>query len=164
MLYVLEGVVLLFEPRSGAWFYLVYSLFAGAVILTLVALRGLHSWHRGRSGRLGLAGFCASSIGLGCLAVTAVVRVATGRELLDPVFILGFLVVGVGYLLLCVVILKAGVLPRWSAPLPLVGVVGAILLRDKYGAGVVMGVAWALMGYVLVTGAREGGTGVETAT
>ena len=37
-------------------------------------------------------------------------------------------------------ILKAGVLSRWSAPLPLVGVVGAILMQDKYGAGVVMGV------------------------
>jgi hypothetical protein len=150
-LYGLLGVILLFEPRSGAWFYVVYSLFAGAAPLTFVTLRGLHLSHRGRDRRLGLAGFSVSSIGLGFLAVTAVVRVATGRELLDPVFALGFLLAGVGYLLFGIAVLKAGVLPCWSAFLPLAGVVGAVVLQDKDGAGIVMGGVWALLGCVLIT-------------
>src|SRR5262245_41850224 len=150
-LYCLLGVILLFEPRSGGWFYLVYSLFAGAVLLTRVTLRGLHASHRGRDRRLGRVGFSISSVGLSLLAVTAVLRVVTGREVLDPIFALGFLLAGLGYLLFGVAALKARVLPRWSAFLPLAGVVGAVLLQDKHGAGISMGVVWALLGYVLMS-------------
>ena len=150
-LYCLLGVILLFEPRSGGWFYLVYSLFAGAALLTLATLRGLHSSHHGRDRRLGRVGFSISSVGLCFLAITSVLRVATGREVLDPVFAFGFLLAGLGYVLFGVAAFKARVLPRWSAFLPLSGVVGAVLLQDKHGAGISMGVVWALLGYVLIS-------------
>ncbi len=155
VLYFIQGVILLFEPRSGGWLYVVYSLFAAAVVLTFLALRGLHAWQRGRDGRFGLTGFYISSIGLGFLAVTALVRIASGREPLDVLFALGFLLAIVGYLLFGVASLRAAMLPRWSAPLPLLGAIGAIVLQDKHGAGILMGVVWALLGFVLVRGARE---------
>ena len=149
-LYGLEGVILLFEPRSGRWFYVVYSAFAGATALTVVAVRGLHRVQRGRDGRLGIAGAWISTIGLTCLAVTAVVRVISGQELLDSVFIVGFLLALLGYIVVGVAIVRARVLPRWSASLPALGVVGAVLLQDKHGAGVMMGVVWVLLGLMLV--------------
>lgn len=155
VLYFVEGVILLFEPRSGGWLYVVYSLFAAAVVLTFFALRGLHGWQRGGDGRLGQTGFYISSSGLGFLAVTALVRIASGREALDVVFALGFLLAIVGYLLFGLASLRAAMLPRWSAPLPLLGAIGAIVLQDKHGAGILMGVVWALLGLVLVRGARE---------
>jgi hypothetical protein len=155
VLYFIQGVILLFEPRSGGWLYVVYSLFAAAVVLTFLALRGLHALQRGRDGRLGVTGFYISSIGLGFLAVTALVRIASGREPLDALFALGFLLAIVGYLLFGVASLRAAMLPRWSAPLPLLGAIGAIVLQDKHGAGILMGVVWALLGFVLVRGARE---------
>jgi len=65
VLYFIQGVILLFEPRSGGWLYVVYSLFAAAVVLKFLALPGLHAWQRGRDGRLGLTGVYVSSIGLG---------------------------------------------------------------------------------------------------
>jgi hypothetical protein len=64
VLYFIQGVILLFEPRSGGWLYVVYSLFAAAVVLTFLALRGLHALQRGRDSRLGVTGFYISSIGL----------------------------------------------------------------------------------------------------
>jgi hypothetical protein len=157
-MYALQGVILLFEPRTDEWSTsddVVYSVFATAVLLTLVALLGLHSQHHERYGRLGLTGFCLSSIGLSCLFVTAVVRIVSGGEVLDLVFILGFLLAIVGYVLLGVAIFGARVLPRWSAPLPLVGALGAVLLQDKRGAGILMGGVWVLLGYVLWSRARE---------
>src|SRR5262245_12647785 len=95
-LYCLLGVILLFEPRSGGWFYLVYSLFAGAALLTLATLRGLHASHHGRDRRLGRVGFSISSLGLCFLAVTAVMRVATGRVVRVLVFRLGILLLVLG--------------------------------------------------------------------
>jgi len=141
-----EGVILLFEPRADGWYYVAYSLFVAALLLTLVVLAGLHLWHRGRDGWLGRAGFYVSALGLSCLSVTAVVRIASGREIFDVLFALGFLLAIVGFLLFGVAILKTRLLPAWSAPLPFVGAFGAILLQDKHGAGVLMGVVWALVG------------------
>jgi hypothetical protein len=151
VLYGAQGVILLFEPRTGVWLRVVYALFAAAVVLTAVALRGLHACERRRDGRLGLTGFYLSSIGLGFLAVSALVRAVFGRELLDVVFALGFLLAIIGYLLLAVAFHRAAVLPRWSAPLPLLGAVGAVVLQDKHGAGVVMGVVWVLLGLVVTS-------------
>jgi hypothetical protein len=149
-LHGLQGVILLVEPRSGAWFYVVYSLFAGATLLTVIAICGLHGAQSDQDGRLGSTGAWVSSIGLLCLSLTAIVRVVSGRELLDLAFLAGFLLAALGYAVLGVAIFRARVLPRWSAPLPALGVVGAVVLQDKHGAGVVMGLVWALLGLMLL--------------
>ena len=42
--------------------------------------------------------------------------------------------------------------------MPLDGALGAVLLQDKRGAGILMGGVWVLLGYVLWSRAREADT------
>jgi hypothetical protein len=157
VLYVSQGAILLWEPRLDRWSnsdYVVYSLFGAAVLVTLAALFELHAAEAQRLGHLGTVGFVVSGIGLACLGATAGARIASSDEVLDPEFILGFLLIGVGYLLFGLAAYRTGALARWSAFLPLLGVLGAITLQDEYGAGLWMGSVWLLFGGGLLSRTR----------
>jgi hypothetical protein len=157
VLYASQGAILLWEPRLDRWSnsdYVVYSLFGAAVLVTLAALFELHVVEAERLGHLGTVGFVVSGIGLACLGATAGARIASSDEVLDPGFILGFLLIGVGYLLFGLAAYRTGALARWSAFLPLLGVLGAITLQDEYGAGLWMGSVWLLFGGGLLSRTR----------
>jgi hypothetical protein len=153
VLYASQGAILLWEPRLDRWSdsdYVVYSLFGAAALVTLVALFELRVAEAQRLGRLGTVGFVVSGIGLACLVATAGARLASSDEVLDPGFILGFLLIGIGYLVFGLAPYRAGSLALWSAFLPLLGVLGAITLQDEHGAGLWMGFVWLLFGGALL--------------
>jgi hypothetical protein len=144
VMYAAQGMILLREPRLDHWTdsdYVAYTLFASALLCSTSALIMLAVARA--LGRLGTVGVVVSSVGLGCLAATAAVRVVLGDEVLDPLFLLGFLMVAVGYLIFALATVRNHSL---ASVLPLLGVIGAIALQDEHGAGVWMGAVWAVYG------------------
>jgi hypothetical protein len=144
--YAAQGVILLREPRLQHWTdsdYVAYTLFATALLGSMSALIMLAVARAPALGRRGTFGVAVSSFGLGCLAATAAVRVVLGDEVLDPLFLLGFLMVAVGYLIFALATVRNHSL---ASVLPLLGVIGAIALQDEHGAGVWMGAVWAVYG------------------
>jgi hypothetical protein len=153
VLYAIQGAMLLRESRLDRWTnsdYVVYSLFGAAVLVSLVALFVLRVAESHALGRLGGLGFVVSAIGLACLAATAGARIASAEEVLDPGFLLGFLLIAIGYLLFGLAVYRARTLSLWSAFLPLLGVLGVIPLQDAHGAGLWMGFVWLLFGGALL--------------
>ena len=107
-----------------------------SVLLLHLGLVGLYARQAEQTGRLGLVGFVLAFIGtalVGSILVFASTilpliaaeaqaifdRAARPPDFLLPVFILGF---GLGWILLGIVTMRAGVLPRWSGLLLIVGV------------------------------------------
>ncbi len=107
-----------------------------SVLLLHLGLVGLYARQAEQTGRLGLVGFVLAFIGtalVGSILVFASTilpliaaeaqaifdRAARPPDFLLPVFILGF---GLGWILLGVVTMRAGVLPRWSGLLLIIGV------------------------------------------
>ncbi len=139
-------------------FTLVEGILSIAFIGTLAGIIGLHARQVRSYGRLGLSGSLVAFIGVVLMFVAGVATTLMGREaldysqVLDSLFFLGFLVAFVGFVLLGVATLRARVLPRWCGVLlivflPVVGVLGAAL--GDFGAGLVQGLTWLALGYVL---------------
>jgi len=150
--HVLQGVLLLWHPREQQWTgsdVAPYALFALAVLASLVTVVSLVRCWSGRIGRLGLGGAAVATCGLGLLALVAFARIATAGEILDGPFILGFLCLPFGYTIFGWAAARAHQLDAWEAFLPLVGVVGALVLQDRYGAGIWMGLIWGTFGLSL---------------
>jgi len=107
-----------------------------SVLLLHLGLVGLYARQAEQTGWLGLVGFVLAFIGtalVGSILVFASTilpliaaeaqaifdRAATPPDFLLPMFILGF---GLGWILIGIVTMRAGVLPRWSGSLLIVGV------------------------------------------
>jgi hypothetical protein len=153
ILYAIQGAILVRQPRLDQWSdsdYVAYSLFGAAVLVSLAALFDLRVATSHVLGRIGAVGFVVLATGLACLAATTGVRIASEDEVLDPAFLLGFLLIAIGYLLFGLAVYQAGAVPLWSALLPLFGVLGAIALQDAHGAGLWMGFVWLLFGVMLL--------------
>jgi hypothetical protein len=146
--HALQGVVLLCEPRQQHWTnsdYLAYALFAVGVLSALVSILFLV---RGWLEPIGGAGLGAAIAigGLGLLTVVALARIASSEEMLDALFIVGFLCLLLGYAVFGWVASRTHQLLAWEAGLPWAGVLGALVLQDRYGAGIWMGLAWGSFG------------------
>jgi len=153
VLYTAQGAILLQEPRLDRWSdsdYIVYSLFGAAVLVSLGTLLGIRVAESPVLGRLGAVGFVVSAIGCASLALTAGARIVSAGEVLDPGFLVGFLLITIGYLLFGLAMYKADVLALWGAFLPLLGVLGAVILQDGHGAGLWMGFVWLLLAAALL--------------
>lgn len=153
LLFAAQGVFLLIEPRQDHWTSsdnVAYALFGLAVVFSLVSLVALEHARIGPFGPIGRAGLIVSVIGLACLATTALIRIEVSDEVLDGPFLLGFLMIAVGYLLVGIWAYRSRSLPWWCAFLPWLGVLGAAMLQDAHGAGVWMGLMWLLLGGVLI--------------
>jgi len=145
-----------------------------SVILMQLGLVGLYARQVEKAGWLGLAGFVLAFIGTGFVEIilfmvstiipflaaeapTNFAQVMTPPPFWAPVFIMGF---GLGYILFGVATMRAGVLPRWSGLLLIIGVsffmISEAPLFDPTLSHVIvtigdvvfgMGLAWA--GYAL---------------
>ena len=173
--YALGGVVELFAPQQEVFTsfsdYLIEVVSFVAVLGTLGAIAGLHALQRGKSGRLGTAGFLTTFVGYILLLVATLLRLTEGRGDGVPSLVLlslGFLATLVGLVLLGIPTLRAWVLPRWCGVLLIVGLpVGFILLvilGVVLGIGdvllgilltVLLAVVWALVGYALLAASRS---------
>jgi len=139
------------------------TIFVIALIGTLVGLVGLHPRQAPSYGWLGLAGFLAAFVGTALALVGGV-----GGALEDltfwfgtikVLFSIGFYGMLVGLALLGVATLRARVLPRWCrVALILTGPVVIFVLSVMppygltgrlYSGGMVLGLIWLALGYVL---------------
>ena len=130
------------------------TLYLVALVGTLGGIVGLHARQTPSYGRLGTAGFLVAFTGIALLLVGLILSFLVGGDFrtafLDPVLGAGLWSVLVGFVLLGAATLRLKALPRWcgvalSICLPL-----AIILGD-YGGGLVLGVTWLAICYVLVS-------------
>jgi len=153
LFFAAQGAFLLAEPRLDHWTTsdnVAYGLFGFAVVLSLVSLIALEHTRVGPIGRTGRIGLIVSAVGLVSLAATALIRIEVSDEVLDGPFLLGLLLIAVGYLFVGIWAYRSRTLPLWSAFLPWLGVLGAATLQDAHGAGLWMGLMWLLFGGVLI--------------
>ena len=128
-----------------------------SVVLLAVGAAGLVILVR-NAGRFGKAGKMGAFIGAGGAALLVIFTLIQaiffgGDFVLMPYFVIpGLLALVVGFLLLGVAILRAGVLPRWVAMLIILGALGMLGANERTARVLLMipfGVAWVAVGYVL---------------
>jgi hypothetical protein len=156
--HALQGVLLLWHPREQQWTgsdTAPYVLFALGVLSSVVTVVSLVRYWSGRIGRAAFVGAFIAICGLGLLAVVAMSRIAAADEILDGLFVVGFLCLPAGYAIFGWAATRANQLDAWAAFLPLAGVVGALVLQDRYGAGIWMGLMWGTLGCRLLVHAAR---------
>jgi len=158
---------------------LAHLLYWASVILLLFGLVGLYARQAEKTGRLGLIGFVLAFIGtavaevfLFYAATTMPLIATTAPDLFNqltapPAFALPLfgLTFGLGFILFGVATMRAGVLPRWSGLLLIIGILFSMaegspidraLLHAIVTTGhVLLGLGLAWMGYVLWSKRRE---------
>ena len=159
---VLSPLVHPSSPQSAAWVPM-HLLFFAALIATLLTLVGILLYQLQQAGRLGLAGFFTAFVG------TAMMLLEGREHLFSPDFgqgtprgllelIIASLVFSIGYILLGVAIVRAGVLPRGTGILLAVGgpivafspPIGVLAVEIVGHALFGLGLLW--VGYVLLSG------------
>ena len=98
-LVILGQVALYFGGVATVEDYLLEILFSIALAGMLAGLVGLHARQAPNYGRLGTAGFFAAFVGVFFLLTSTLATILAGREVLDWLFILGFVGTLVGFVL-----------------------------------------------------------------
>ncbi len=131
-----------------------------SVLLLAVGAVGLVILVRsaGRFRKAGKAGVFIGVVGAALLVIASLIQAIFfgGDFLLMPYFVIpGLLALVVGFLLLGIAILRAGVLPRWVAVLIIVGALAMLGANEQTARVLLMipfGLAWVAVGYVLWSG------------
>ncbi len=131
-------------------FYLIEAAFGIALLGTLAGLVGLHARQSTSYGVLGTVGFLAASIGTTLMLASVVLTRLAERDVLDLLLELGLPGMLVGFVLLGLGTLVAGRLPRWCGVALIVVLPISAALGD-YGGGIVFGLVWLALGYVLLS-------------
>ena len=150
------------SPQSAAWVPM-HLLFFAALIATLLALVGILLYQLQQARRLGFVGFFTAFVGTAMMLLEGREHlfspdfgVGTPRGLLE--LIIASLVFSIGYILLGVAIVRAGVLPRGAGILLAVGgpivafspPIGVLAVEIVGHALFGLGLLW--VGYVLSSG------------
>ena len=152
-----SGLISLVVPGQGTealgtfTYYLLEILFSLASLGMLAGIVGFHARQAPSYGGLGTAGFLAAFVGVFFLLASTVATILAGREVLDWLFILGFVGSLVGFVLLGVATLRARVFPRWCGVLLIVAVLGipVYFALGNYGGAILYGLVWLGLGYGL---------------
>jgi hypothetical protein len=162
-LVILGQVALYFGGVATVEDYLLEILFSIALAGMLAGLVGFHARQAPNYGRLGTAGFFAAFVGVFFMLASTVATILAGSEVLDWLFVLGFVGTLVGFVLLGTATLRARVLPRWRGILLLVAVLGipVYFALGSYGGAILYGLVWLALGYGLWS---ERGASVEQYT
>ncbi len=131
------------------------AVYVIALVGTLGGLVGLHARQAPRYGLPGTAGFLAAFTGCALLLVGIMLTFLARGNILgwtfaDLVLGLGFLGTLVGLVLLGAATLGLGVLPQWCGILLIICLPVAVILGN-YGGGIVLGLVWLALGYVLLS-------------
>jgi hypothetical protein len=129
--------------------YLIQVILGLALAGTLIGLLGLHVRQATSYGVLGTAGLLAALIGTALVLANVVFIRVAGRDLLDLLLGIGLVGMFFGLVLLGVATLLAKVLPWWCGVALIVVLPIAAILGD-YGGGLVLGLVWLALGYVLL--------------
>jgi hypothetical protein len=162
-LVILGQVALYFGGVATVEDYLLEILFSIALAGMLAGLVGFHARQAPNYGRLGTAGFFAAFVGVFFMLASTVATILAGSEVLDWLFVLGFVGTLVGFVLLGTATLRARVLPRWCGILLLLAVLGIPVhfALGSYGGAILDGLVWLALGYGLWS---ERGASVEQYT
>lgn len=118
-----------------------------AWLLQVVGLVGFHTLQKGNYGHIGRAGFYTFIVGAPVQSLGLLLVLAGSETLGEPLTVVGGLGILVGLVLYGAATLQARVLPRWCGIALIVSLPLTILLQD-YG-GLVFGLVWVALGYVL---------------
>lgn len=133
------------------------------MVLLAAGMIGVRAFRGERLGKLGMVGFLLAFAGAGLFAAISAVFVlyegfwSRDSSLFHGPEIAFLMLLLAGSLLLCVAILRAGILPRWGALLLIVGSVAAPL---HFLGAVVFFAGWTWLGFALLSkqGAPDGRT------
>lgn len=153
LLYIGQALVSLVKPHAevftSASDYAIEVCFGAALLLTLVALLGIRK--EAGTGMFPTVSFFVFFIGTLLLFVSAAASLASGRDVLDFVYLLGLGSSLLGTILLAIAIIRAKTLPLWSAIALMLGLLISVGLGDTYGGGIVLGLTWITVGVALLT-------------
>ena len=174
------------EPGTLAWFAVAASYWIFAVLPPVLIVVGLTALRRALGdGRVGLIGVWVAGIGLGAMAVGNGIEVAsltTGGGEVDlghAMFLIGFLVSVVGFIVTGIVVLRrrrdalsraAGVLLTLALPVGIgIGLLGSAIdpQNDAWfwaAIAVPTGIAWVLLGASLRTAHQPAAAELVTAS
>lgn len=157
LLALLKPGYYLFDSPSD---YLVVVAEGAALLAVFGGIVGLHLFQRDRYGRTGRAGFLISSVGLAMAGAGHIIALpffvflntggifyvliglSQGVPLLwGAIYVLGTLLLSVGFLLLGIATLRVRVLPVWCGPVLILGLVGLWTLGNVLG-WISFGIAW----------------------
>jgi hypothetical protein len=142
-------------------YYLLEILFSIALAGMLAGIVGFRARQAPNYGRLGTAGFFAAFVGVFFMLTSTVASLlAESGDVLNWLFVLGFVGILVGFVLLGAATLRARVLPRWCGILLLVAVLGipVYFALGSYGGAILYALVWLALGYGLWS---ERGASVE---
>lgn len=132
-----------------------------ALLGQMTGIVGLHTLQRERYGRLGAAGALLAFVGIALQLILGIVASALDLSTSEAasltfalLLLLGLLALFVGFVLLGIATLRAGVMPRWFGVLLIVGLfVVAVLvgIRLVFIGMLAYGVFWVLIGYMLLS-------------
>ncbi len=154
--WVVSGLISLVVAGQGTEvvgsfsYYLLETLFCIASLGMLGGLAGFHALQAASYGRLGAVGFYAAFVGTALMLISTAATILAGREVLNFLFVLGFLGT-LGLVLLGVATLRARVLPQWCGVLLIAAVLGipVYFALGNYGGAILYGLLWLALGYVL---------------
>jgi hypothetical protein len=142
-------------PMGSLSWYLIESSDAIAEVGMMVAVVGLHARQTPNYGRLGTAGSIVAFVGTALAFLSTVLWLLThnGNGIVGLLFMGGLLAWLVGFPILGVATLRAGVLPRWCGLLLVAWLVYlplVLFLLTFHGeARVLFGLMWLALGYAL---------------
>ena len=151
---MVAGVVFIFYwlfALANPQFPFLGSILILAELLVLVGLVGFHALQKGSYGRIGRAGFYTAIVAI-LVHVVSLEAIFLGGGVafgwLERIGILGQLI---GLALYGAATLQAGVLPRWCGVAFIVAIPLALIIGLITGSfrGLVLGLIWLALGYVL---------------
>lgn len=138
------------QPFTDPLDYALEGLFAAALWCAALALWLLSRTAAGRSRRVA---WRVPAAGCGLVGTAATATLVVGRDVLGPVFMVGLLLVLVGYAALAVLDLRGRAAPRFVGLSMAAGTVGMLVLGDGPGT-----VAWAAAWFAVAALLQPAGT------
>lgn len=152
--YLIQAVMGLIKPQtdvfSGTSDYVLEAVFIVALVATVFALIGYHSFAQNRYGKAGTAGLWLTVLGTGLITISALATLFAGQNSLGPAFLGGVLLALIGYVVLGIASLRAKVLPLWNGLAFIFGFPLSIFL-SAFGGAILFGLAWLTIGYYLMS-------------
>lgn len=151
--YLIESIMGVIKPQpevfSGTSDYVLEVVFIIALVATIFALTGLHSFAQDRYAKAGTIGFWLTLIGTGLMTISAVATLLAGQNSLGAAFLGGVLLTFIGYIILGLAILRSKILPLWEGLALIFGFPVSVFL-STLGGGILFGLAWLVVGYFLL--------------
>ena len=152
--YLVRAVIEFIQPQLYVNFvglsdYANVTVFAIALVATIVGLIGFHSFAQNRYGRGGAVGFWLTVIGASLLASRVIASLYSGKWVLDIAGTGGVLLLLIGYLTVGMMAIRGKVLPVWGGLAFGLGFPLALFL-STYDSGILLGLGWLGVAYFLL--------------